>query len=253
MGISDAKGIHESRTPADLAFEEGLASNSGLICSEVSPLKPWKRELDGLSEKTEENVKKRRFAEKSNGLPKANENSQNDRVCMDSKSSSVFSEVQRSENMTELHLQREIKDNIEERTRSDGKELDIEQIHANVGVAIECRKDGNVNEEEDGAVESKESHPKIPSTKVIEEELDRSTEDLGGMGVIDGNDLAKLSELEKGCNYIEMKCGCTSLKHVDTLGVLRVYDSGLFEVYCECMTGCDKGVECRSGGWSACH
>lgn len=41
--------------------------------------------------------------------------------------------------------------------------------------------------------------------------------------------------------YIDLKCGCTSQKYGDTIGILRLYQSGMLEIHCQCCLGCIKG------------
>ncbi|MCO5605996.1 hypothetical protein L7F22_060182 [Adiantum nelumboides] len=41
--------------------------------------------------------------------------------------------------------------------------------------------------------------------------------------------------------YIDLKCGCTSQKYGDTIGILRLYQNGKLEIQCQCSMGCIKG------------
>ncbi|KAH7297921.1 hypothetical protein KP509_25G018900 [Ceratopteris richardii] len=41
--------------------------------------------------------------------------------------------------------------------------------------------------------------------------------------------------------YIDLKCGCTSQKYGDTIGILRLYHSGKLEIQCQCSIACIKG------------
>eukprot|EP00250_Pteridium_aquilinum_P021204 c25054_g1_i1 orf=175-2577(-) len=41
--------------------------------------------------------------------------------------------------------------------------------------------------------------------------------------------------------YIDLKCGCTSQKHGDTVGTLRLFKNGKLEIHCHCSLGCIKG------------
>ncbi|KAI5054874.1 hypothetical protein GOP47_0030019 [Adiantum capillus-veneris] len=41
--------------------------------------------------------------------------------------------------------------------------------------------------------------------------------------------------------YIDLKCGCTSQKYGDTMGILRLYQNGKLEIQCQCSMGCIKG------------
>ena len=43
--------------------------------------------------------------------------------------------------------------------------------------------------------------------------------------------------------YIDLKCGCTSQKFGDTCGILRLYQSGMLEIYCQCCSECIKGTK----------
>eukprot|EP01018_Ginkgo_biloba_P027601 Gb_01224 [translate_table: standard] len=234
--ISCAQVIQDKLTPSDLASEEVLTSNSGVPNFNVLTLKPIKREMNGQTQEGKGNVKKRKMVTKSNGLLKACERGQKGRLYLESKSSSVLSEFQGSENVTEMHLQREVVDSVKQTVCSDGKEVDYKQDHAMLekGVAFEI-------DEEDDAVESIESHPNCASVKVEEKDPNGSTEDSEGTGIYNDVDLIDLLKLKKGSQFIEMKCGCTSQKYGDTVGTLRVYQTGEFEIYCECMAGCEKG------------
>jgi hypothetical protein len=103
----------------------------------------------------------------------------------------------------------------------------------------ECKCIGDGNEKDNGAVDSGESQAKMSTVRVIEEELCGPIEDCERTGLY--NVLGNMSDIKEGYGFIEMKCGCTSLKQIDTLGTLRVYESGAFEIYCQCKRGCNNG------------
>lgn len=69
----------------------------------------------------------------------------------------------------------------------------------------------------------------------------------GNASVISGSNLfeeVKLREMEgfnRGPNFVEIKCGCTSRKYGDTTGTLRVYENGQFLISCQCAAECNKG------------
>lgn len=250
--ISDAKFVVESATPAENALEEALPLNSIGMSSEVFPLKQLKTDPDDSSDEMEKYTRTSEISTKSNGAPKVNEKFQKNILCMNCKSSSMFPDFQQPSNVTCVYLQREAK----EPTRSYGKEIDIHQIPINMGEGNECKSVGAANEKEngegnecksvgdgkekeDGAVDSGESQAKMSTVRVIEEELCGPIEDCERTGLY--NVLGNMSDIKEGYGFIEMKCGCTSLKQIDTLGTLRVYESGAFEIYCQCKRGCNNG------------
>lgn len=154
---------------------------------------------------------------KSNGSSKVNEKFQNNMLSMNCESSPIFLDFKEPCNVTCLYLQREAK----EPTKSYGKEVDIHQIHINMGARNECKSDRDGNEKENGAVDSGESPAKMSTVRVIEEKLCGVIEDCEIIGLYNG--LANMSDIKQGYGFIEMKCGCTSLNQIDTLDTLRVY------------------------------
>jgi hypothetical protein len=46
----------------------------------------------------------------------------------------------------------------------------------------------------------------------------------------------------KGEDFIDVICGCTSYRFGDTVGKLRVYASGALEIKCECNPTCNEGI-----------
>lgn len=67
------------------------------------------------------------------------------------------------------------------------------------------------------------------------EELSAITRESGDsyVGAVDG-------QAEKD-GYIDLKCGCTSQKYGDTIGILRLYQNGKLEIQCQCSIGCING------------
>ncbi|KAG6689394.1 hypothetical protein I3842_11G172400 [Carya illinoinensis] len=61
-----------------------------------------------------------------------------------------------------------------------------------------------------------------------------------------------MSELERGPDFIEVKCGYTNKKYGDFVGKLRISVSGHFVIDCKCYPECSKGktlsptLSCRS-------
>lgn len=46
----------------------------------------------------------------------------------------------------------------------------------------------------------------------------------------------------RGEDFIDVICGCTSYRYGDTVGKLRVYASGALEIECECNPTCHEGI-----------
>ena len=55
-------------------------------------------------------------------------------------------------------------------------------------------------------------------------------------------ELREVSGLNKGENFIEVTCGCTSHRYGDAVGKLRVFSNGDLEITCECTPGCNEGL-----------
>ncbi|KAG0497119.1 hypothetical protein HPP92_001584 [Vanilla planifolia] len=53
-------------------------------------------------------------------------------------------------------------------------------------------------------------------------------------------ELSQISGLEKGANFVEVMCGCTSHRYGDAVGRLRVFASGNLEIDCDCTPGCHE-------------
>lgn len=103
----------------------------------------------------------------------------------------------------------------------------------------ECKSVGDGIEKENGGVDSGESQANMSTVRVMEEELCGPVENCERTGLY--NDSASMSDIKEGYGFIEMKCGCTSRDQIDTLGTLRIYESGAFEIYCQCKRGCNNG------------
>ncbi|KAJ4845241.1 hypothetical protein Tsubulata_003855, partial [Turnera subulata] len=50
--------------------------------------------------------------------------------------------------------------------------------------------------------------------------------------------LEVIEGFNKGADYVEVKCGCTSRRYGDTVGMLRVYANGKFIISCDCTERC---------------
>ena len=96
----------------------------------------------------------------------------------------------------------------------------------------ECKSVGDGNEKENGAVDSGESQAEMSTVRVMEEELGGPIEVCERTGLY--NDSANMSDVKEEYGFIEMKCGYTSRDNIDTLGTLRIYEYGIFEIYCQC-------------------
>ncbi|KAH9288467.1 hypothetical protein KI387_032584 [Taxus chinensis] len=234
--IFDPKSVQESETPVEHALEGCLVSNCLESFSEAASLKPLTMQVDGVSEEMEFMGIGTNSAKYDDPL-KSNQSSLKAILCMDSMQDSVFPECQEPGNVTKVNVQR---DTILETIELDGKTIDHKLIVDNVEVENECKLDnGDKNQEKNHEAESKDYQRHI-STVNAREELN-GPDDYSEGTSYDENYLNRLLDLENEYGFIEIKCGCTSLKNVDTVGTLRIYKSGLFEIYCECGEGCNEG------------
>eukprot|EP00249_Psilotum_nudum_P017316 c26258_g1_i2 orf=322-2019(-) len=55
-------------------------------------------------------------------------------------------------------------------------------------------------------------------------------------------DLKRLTGNISEVNFIDLKCGCKSQAHGDTVGILRVLKTGLLEIQCQCSAICEQGM-----------
>ncbi|GAA0142689.1 hypothetical protein Leryth_005962 [Lithospermum erythrorhizon] len=62
----------------------------------------------------------------------------------------------------------------------------------------------------------------------------------GALLFTDG-ELKDISGLQKGDDFVEVMCGCTSHRYGDAVGRLRVFANGFLDIYCECTPGCQEG------------
>ncbi|GLJ52464.1 hypothetical protein SUGI_1115980 [Cryptomeria japonica] len=236
VAFADAKLVRESITSSGHVPEGFLFSNCLELCEAVS-LKPLQMQLDAVCEEIE--FTGIRTNSKLDGAPKVNQMSHNN-ICMDSMNGPVFTECHQPGNVTKVNVQSEIKDSVET-TKLDGKEINVKLTDDNVEVENGCKLgNGDGNQEENRAAESKDYR------RLIFKENARESIGSDGYSEETGYDdnylkLNYLLELENEYDIIEIKCGCTSLKNVDTVGTLRINKSGLFEIYCECMEGCNGG------------
>lgn len=53
--------------------------------------------------------------------------------------------------------------------------------------------------------------------------------------------LKDIEGLQRGRNYIEVTCGCTSRRLGDSVGKLKVFTSGQFLIACHCSVDCNEG------------
>ncbi|XP_004251769.1 protein ULTRAPETALA 1-like [Solanum lycopersicum] len=53
-------------------------------------------------------------------------------------------------------------------------------------------------------------------------------------------ELRDMSVLQKGDDYVEVVCGCTSRRHGDAGARLRIFKSGELKIACECYHGCPE-------------
>ncbi|XP_055801872.1 protein ULTRAPETALA 1-like [Solanum dulcamara] len=53
-------------------------------------------------------------------------------------------------------------------------------------------------------------------------------------------ELHDISVLQKGDDYVEVVCGCTSRRHGDAGAKLRVFNTGELKIDCECYHGCPE-------------
>ncbi|XP_038691381.1 protein ULTRAPETALA 2-like isoform X2 [Tripterygium wilfordii] len=57
--------------------------------------------------------------------------------------------------------------------------------------------------------------------------------------MFDDTKLASIDGFNKiSSEYIEVNCGCTSKKYGDTMGMLRIFNDGLFVIRCHCIPEC---------------
>ncbi|XP_037496266.1 protein ULTRAPETALA 2 isoform X2 [Jatropha curcas] len=54
-------------------------------------------------------------------------------------------------------------------------------------------------------------------------------------------ELNDIDGFKRGHDYVEVKCGCTSKKYGDAIGLLRVFASGQFQITCDCSPVCKRG------------
>ncbi|XVF78101.1 hypothetical protein PTKIN_Ptkin14bG0101800 [Pterospermum kingtungense] len=53
-------------------------------------------------------------------------------------------------------------------------------------------------------------------------------------------ELRQMEGFRRGSDYIEVKCGCTSKRYGDSVGMLRVFTNGQFLIKCNCTPVCDQ-------------
>ena len=66
-------------------------------------------------------------------------------------------------------------------------------------------------------------------------------EDTGEL-VFSEEEVRQISGLNRGTDYVEVTCGCTSRRYGDAVGKLMVFVNGDLEISCECSPGCQEGV-----------
>ncbi|XP_018851190.1 protein ULTRAPETALA 2-like [Juglans regia] len=69
----------------------------------------------------------------------------------------------------------------------------------------------------------------------------RHDEDVNAI-VFDNEELNNMSELERGPDFIEVKCGYTNKKYGDFVGKLRISVSGHFMIDCKCYPECSEAT-----------
>ncbi|ONK65967.1 uncharacterized protein A4U43_C06F2820 [Asparagus officinalis] len=63
-----------------------------------------------------------------------------------------------------------------------------------------------------------------------------------GNSLFKDDELSGISGVLKGEDFVEVTCGSTSRKHGDAIGRLKIFESGVLEVKCECIQGCEEGT-----------
>lgn len=64
-------------------------------------------------------------------------------------------------------------------------------------------------------------------------------EDTGELAFSE-EDVRQISGLNRGTDYVEVTCGCTSRRYGDAVGRLMVFVNGDLEISCECTPGCQE-------------
>ncbi|XP_010064912.1 protein ULTRAPETALA 2 [Eucalyptus grandis] len=63
---------------------------------------------------------------------------------------------------------------------------------------------------------------------------------LNPVEMFDEPEIAQMKGHKIERDYVEVECGCTHGRLGDSCGFLRVYENGLFQINCNCNSGCQK-------------